>query len=230
MFFDIAYILKSIPSILSAIPVTLLLTFLPIFLGILFGFLIALVRNYNIFLLNYLALLFVSFMRGTPLFVLLFVFYYGLPRLFGFSVLTIPALITGLITLTFYCTAYLSEIIRGALKSVDIHQLEAARSIGMTWFTAYKRIIIPQAIAIALPNIYNFTASTLKNTSLVFAIGIIDIMAAAKVAAEVGYRFIESYTLVAVLYVIFSVLLSVLFRRLEEYSKEHMGGLLDARR
>jgi L-cystine transport system permease protein len=229
MFFDVPYVGEILPSVLKAIPVTLLVTFLPILLGMVFGLLIALARNYRIFAVHHLAALYVSFIRGTPMFVLLFLFYYGLPLLFGFSVQTIPALLTGLITFTFYCAAYLSEIIRGALKSVDMHQMEAARSIGMTFFSAYRRIIIPQAVVIALPNFFNYTAATLKNSSLVFAIGIIDVMASAKIAAEVGYRFIESYTLVAALYVIFSVIFSMVFRSLEEAAKRRMGGLIDAK-
>jgi His/Glu/Gln/Arg/opine family amino acid ABC transporter permease subunit len=229
MFFDIPYVGRILPSILKAIPITLLITFLPLFLGTIFGLLIALSRNYRVFGVCQLAALYVSFIRGTPMFVLLFLFYYGLPLLLGIGVQAIPALFTGLVTFTFYCGAYLSEIIRGALKSVDMHQMEAARSIGMTFFSAYRRIIIPQAVVIALPNFFNYTAATLKNSSLVFAIGIIDVMASAKIAAEVGYRFIESYTTVAVLYVVFSVIFSVVFRGLEEAAKRRMGGLIDAK-
>ncbi|MDR1160291.1 MAG: amino acid ABC transporter permease [Syntrophomonadaceae bacterium] len=225
MLFDLAFVERAIPLILGAIPITLLLTIMPMIVGTILGFLIALTRNNRIPVLDPLASLFVSFIRGTPIFVLLFLFYYALPRVLGVGIKTIPALATGLLTLSFVCTGYLSEIIRGALKSVDMYQMEAARSIGMTSVTAYRRIILPQAIVVAMPNYFNFTANMLKNSSLVFGIGVIDIMAVAKVAAEGGYRYIESYTIVAVLYVLFSLLFSAAFRYVEYVSRRRMGAL-----
>ncbi|MDR1573082.1 MAG: amino acid ABC transporter permease [Clostridiales Family XIII bacterium] len=223
MYFDVEFVLKLIPDILKAIPVTLALTVIPILLGMVFGFLVALIRNYKIPVLHQASVLFVSFIRGIPMFVLLFLFFYGLPRLFNLPLKTIPNFVVGLTTLFFYCTAYLSEIIRGALKSVDQHQMEAARSIGMTAATAYRRIIVPQAIMVALPNFFNYTTSLLKNSSLVFGIGIIDIMATAKIAAEKGYRYIEAYTVAAVLYILLGFLFAWIFRRLEIRARKKLG-------
>ena len=101
--------------------------------------------------------------------------------------------------------------------------MEAAHSIGMTKFRAYIRIIIPQAIMVAMPNYFNFVLNTLKNTSLVFAISVMDIMATAKVAAEKGYRFIEAYVMVGTIYVVLGVVLAAAFKKVERDSKAHMG-------
>jgi His/Glu/Gln/Arg/opine family amino acid ABC transporter permease subunit len=223
MFFDFEFIKGLIPEILTAVPITVLLTALPILLGIVFGFFIALIRNYRVLILNQIAAIFVSFIRGTPMFVLLFIFYYGMPRILGFSLRSIPAIVIALATFTFFCTAYLSEIIRGALKSVDVRQIEAARSIGMTTASAYRRIIIPQAIMVALPNFFNYTAAMLKNSSLVFAVGVIDIMAATKIDAEKSYRYVEGYVTVAVFYIILSLLVAFLFQYLEKRTVARMG-------
>lgn len=227
MFFDYGHMIGILPDLCRAIPITLAVTFLPVLAGAVLGFLIALIRNYRVPVLSQLCAVYISLARGIPLFILLFVFYYGVPKLFGFSIQAVPALVTGLFAMTFHATAYLSEIIRGALKSVDQHQMEAARSIGMTTGCAYRRIILPQAVAVALPNIFNFLLGSLKSSSLVFAIGIIDIMATAKIAAERGYRFIESYTIVAILYVVAGIVFAQLFKRLELRAKARMGGLAD---
>jgi L-cystine transport system permease protein len=101
--------------------------------------------------------------------------------------------------------------------------MEAAHSIGMTRFSAFTRIIIPQAIIVAMPNYFNFVLATLKNSSLVFAISVMDIMATAKVAAEKGYRFIEAYIMVGTIYVVLGVTLSQVFKRTEKRSKLNMG-------
>jgi His/Glu/Gln/Arg/opine family amino acid ABC transporter permease subunit len=223
MFFDFKFWEQLIPDIIKAIPVTVFLTTVPILTGILFGFFIAMIRNYHIVVLEQLAAFFVSFIRGTPMFVLLFVFYYALPRVLGLSIEAVPPLLVATLTFVFYCTAYLSEIIRGALKSVDVRQIEAARSIGMTTATAYRRIILPQALMVAIPNFFNYTAAMLKNSSLVFAVGVIDIMAASKIDAEKGYRFIEGYATVAIFYVVFSLVIAFVFKRFEKSALSKMG-------
>lgn len=128
-----------------------------------------------------------------------------------------------LIVLTLYSSAYITEIIRGALNSVDMKQMEATHSIGMTKKDSYLRIILPQAVIVALPNYFNFALSTLKNTSVVFAISVMDMMATAKLAAEDGYRFIEAYVLVGALYVIIGFITEKIFKNVERNAKRHIG-------
>ena len=131
--------------------------------------------------------------------------------------------VTAVGTLTLYSSAFLCEIVRGALNSVDMRQMEAAHALGMTKRQAYFRIISPQAIIVALPNYFNFFLALLKGTSVVFTISVVDIMAAAKLQAEYGYRYIEAYTLVGFFYIILSIGFSQIFTRIEKNAKLHMG-------
>ena len=232
MTIDTGFIKETFPEVIKAIPITLLITALPVVLGAVFGFFVALLHIKKIPVINQILELIISFFRSVPLIILLFCTYYGLPKLINFlfykgekvvGTTQISALAVALIVYTVFSTAYISELIRGALSSVDLRQMEAAHSIGMTKFSAYTRIVIPQAIMVAMPNYFNFVLATLKNTSLVFAISVMDIMATAKVAAEIGYRFIEAYVMVGIIYIALGVTLSAIFKKVEKNSKMHMG-------
>ena len=232
MSLDLGFIKDTFPEVLKALPVTVLMTALPVTAGAVLGFFVALLHIKKVPVINQIIELLISFFRSVPLIILLFCSYYGVPKLINFVVhggqrvvgtTQISGLAVALIVYTVFSTAYISELIRGALSSVDFKQMEAAHSIGMTRYSAFTRIIIPQAIMVAMPNYFNFVLATLKNTSLVFAISVMDIMATAKVAAEKGYRFIEAYVMVGTIYVILGVTLSVLFKRVETNSKLHMG-------
>jgi His/Glu/Gln/Arg/opine family amino acid ABC transporter permease subunit len=232
MSIDLQFIKETFPEVLKAVPITLLVTALPVVAGALLGFFVALLHIRKIPVINQILELIISFFRSVPLIILLFCAYYGMPKLINFIVYggqrvvgttQISQLTTALVVYTVFSTAYISELIRGALASVDLKQMEAAHSIGMTRFSAFTRIIIPQAIMVALPNYFNFVLATLKNSSLVFAISVMDIMATAKVAAEKGYRFIEAYIMVGTIYVVLGVTLSQVFKRTEKRSKLNMG-------
>ncbi len=236
MTIDTGFIIETFPEVIKAIPITLLITALPVVLGAVFGFFVALLHIKKIPVINQILELIISFFRSVPLIILLFCTYYGLPKLINFlfykgekvvGTTQISALAVALIVYTVFSTAYISELIRGALSSVDLRQMEAAHSIGMTKFSAYTRIVIPQAIMVAMPNYFNFVLATLKNTSLVFAISVMDIMATAKVAAEIGYRFIEAYVMVGIIYIALGVTLSAVFKKVEKNSKMHMGIITD---
>ena len=232
MDFKLSFIWDILPEVAAAIPMTLLLTVFPVAVGAVIGFFIALLRIKKPPVIYQLTGLYISFFRSVPLIILLFCSYYGIPKLINFvfyggnrviGASSIPPLVIALIVLTLYSSAYITELIRGALSSVDMKQMEAAHSIGMTKRDSYLRIIIPQAIIVALPNYFNFVLSTLKNTSVVFTISVMDMMATAKLAAEDGYRFIEAYVLVGVLYIIIGFASERLFKNVERNAKRHLG-------
>ncbi len=232
MSLDVGFIRETFPEVIKAIPVTLLMTAVPVTAGAVLGFFVALLHIRKIPVINQILELLISFFRSVPPIILLFCSYYGIPKLINFVIYggqrivgttQISGLAVALTVYTIFSTAYISELIRGALSSVDLKQMEAAHSIGMTKFSAFTRIIIPQAIMVALPNYFNFVLATLKNTSLVFAISVMDIMATAKVAAEKGYRFIEAYVMVGIIYVVLGVALSTLLKKVERRSKLRMG-------
>lgn len=232
MDFRFDFIRDSLPVVLAAVPTTLLLTLVPVIAGLVLGFLLALIRIRKIAVLSQILSVYLSFFRSVPLLILLFLAYYGGPKLVNFlfydgmrvsSSAKVSSLATALTVLTLYSSAFLCEVIRGALSSVDMRQMEAAHAIGMTKVQSYLRIIIPQTIIVALPNYFNFVLALLKGTAVVFTIAVMDVMNAAKTLAENGYRFIEAYVMVGMLYVLFSLILSALFRKAEQNAKKRLG-------
>lgn len=232
MSFSWEFIRDTAGYVLRAVPMTLLLTFLPVLAGLVLGFFLALVKIRKIPVLSGVVTAYNSFFRSIPLVVLFFLTYYGIPKFINFAfhdgmrVVSINNLnnnIVAIVTLILYSSSFLCEIVRGALSSVDMKQKEAARALGMTGFQAYVRIIIPQALTVALPNYFNFVLALLKGTSVVFTISVVDMMSAAKLQAEYGYRYVEAYVLVGVLYIIFSLIFSQLFLFLERRAKRRMG-------
>lgn len=232
MNFSFEFIVESFGYVVKAIPMTLLLTFVPVTLGLVLGFLISLIKINRIPVFSQLVTVYNSFFRSIPLVVLFFLVYYGMPKIInhavngGMRVVTAKNLnnnVIAIVTLTLYSSAFLCEIVRGALSAVDMRQMEAAHALGMTKFQAYIRIIIPQAIVVALPNYFNFVLALLKGTSVVFTISVVDMMSAAKLQAEVGYRFVEAYVLVGAFYIIFSLFFSQIFLAIERNAKRGMG-------
>lgn len=226
------FIKETTVYVIKAVPLTMLLTFAPVIIGLVIGFLFALAKNKNIPVLSQFITVFNSFFRSIPLLVLLFIAYYGTPKLINYisyggerviSTKGINNNMVALVTLTLYATSFLCEIVRGALGAVDMRQMEAAHALGMTKLQTYIRIIIPQAIIVALPNYFNFVLALLKGTSVVFTISVVDMMSAAKLQAEYGYRYVEAYMLVGALYIIFSVVFSQIFTGFEKAAKRRMG-------
>jgi len=212
---------------------TLLIAVVSMLLGLIFGFAIAFCRIYRIPLLNKLSVLYVSFIRGTPLLVQLYVSFYGIPLLFEFAnknfawnlqSVNISPLIYALTAFTANTAAYQSEIIRAAINSTNLGQMEAAYSVGMTTAQALIRIILPQALIVAIPNLGNTFIGLIKGTSLAFSVKVIEIMAVAKIIAGDGYRFLEMYLDAAIIYWIICLtlekLLAILEKRLRRYESK----------
>ena len=232
MNFSWEFIFDTTGYVEKALPLTLFLTIFPVAAGLVLGFLLALAKIYKVPVLDKLVSIYVSFFRSIPLLVLLFLAFYGTPKLVNFlfhggervmGSIDMSKNATAIVTLTLYAAAFLCEIVRGALNSVDMRQMEAAHALGMTKPQAYFQIIIPQAIIVALPNYFNFFLALLKGSSVVFTISVVDIMAAAKLQAEYGYRYIEAYTLVGFFYIVLSLGFSWLFKKIEKNAKQHMG-------
>lgn len=230
MSFDIEFVLNTFPKILKAVPMTLFISIFSITLGLIIGLIIAICRNNNIPILKTISAIFVSFIRGTPIIVQLYVVFYGFPQLLtylhqslGWKVSSngISPIAIALIAFTLNAAAYLSENIRSALNSVNKGQLEAAYSIGMTSFQSYRRIILPQALVSALPNFSNVFLQITKDTSLAFSVMVVEIMATSSVEAAAGYKYLEAYLDAAIIYFIvcyiFAKLFVILENRLQRY-------------
>jgi His/Glu/Gln/Arg/opine family amino acid ABC transporter permease subunit len=222
--FDAMTVLLVLMAELKAIPRTLGTALLTVTAGIVFGALLVRARAGKCPILSWPAAAFVSYMRGTPLVVQLYIIYYALPRIVVFAgeIFTIAVdpneigpFIVVLITYSMNAAAFQSEIIRGALASVEYGQVDAARSIGMTSWQTFRRIVAPQALAVAIPQFGVAYVGMIKMLSLAYMVSFVDIMAQAKLEAALNFRYIESYLAAAIVYWILCGTLSAFFARLE---------------
>lgn len=233
---DLDYMIQSIPRVAAGIPVSLSIACVAFIFGIVLGFVIALVKIYKVPVALQIAQVYVSFMRGTPLLVQIFLSYYGIPlilryfsSLYGWKIdiSTIHAITFMYVSFSLNVGAYLSETIRAAILSVSKGQVEAAESLGMTTAQSLRRIIIPQAAVVALPNLGNSFIALLKDTSLAFAASVPEIIGQAKIAAARSSKFFEAYIVAAILY----WLICIIFERLiilgERRLRRHERGVVN---
>lgn len=185
-------------------------------LSLILAIFLAVIRTFKIPVLNQISILFISFFRGTPLLVQLFLLYYGLPRIFPILA-SIDAFTASVIGLTLHFAAYKAESIRAAILSVDRSQMEASLSIGMTNVQAMRRIILPQAARIATPSLMNYFIDMIKSTSLAFTLGVTEIMAKTQMEASSSFYFFESYLAVALIYWAIVLIFTQLQTYLESY-------------
>ncbi|AFO93594.1 amino acid ABC transporter permease (plasmid) [Phaeobacter inhibens] len=213
---DIAYMLGLVPVLLSYVPLTLFMAVVAMVLALVLASLLAVERVLRIPVLDQLVVLFISFFRGTPLLVQLFLFYYGLPQVL--SVLTqINGVSAAIMGLTLHFAAYMAESIRAAILGVDRSQWEAAQSIGMTRGQMMRRIVLPQAARIAAPTLVNYFIDMIKGTSLAFTLGVTEMMGATQKEAAGSFLYFEAFLVVAVIYWILVEALSLVQRRLETH-------------
>lgn len=213
--FDLLFMLEVLPRIIKYVYITLSITMLSMLIGICIGTGIALVRVYKIKVLYRLSGIYISFFRGTPLLVQLFLLYYGIPQVIPkFALLN--AYSAAFIGLSLNSGAYMAEIIRGAIHSVDKGQMEACLSVGMTPWQGMKRVVLPQAARVAIPALGNTFIGLLKESSLAFTLGVSEMLAQAKMSAAATYKFFESYLAVAIIYWLITICFSQLQKKLEE--------------
>jgi polar amino acid transport system permease protein len=183
-----------------------------ILLGCLFGLVVGLGRLEPRRCVVYgLCSAYVSAVRGTPLLVQLFIWFFGLPH-FG---LNLPAFFCGVVGMGMYSGAYVSEIVRGAIQSVDRGQMEAARSIGMPYRTAMLHIIVPQAVIRMIPPLGNEFIALIKNSSLVSLLTITDLMHEGQKIISTSYRSLEVYLAIALVYFVLTNLTGLALRAAE---------------
>ncbi|WP_022941286.1 amino acid ABC transporter permease [Psychromonas hadalis] len=196
---DIQYIFELFPYLLKYLSVTMGMAIWGFVLALIFSVTIAIIRVFKITVLAQLCALFISFFRGTPLLVQLFLLYYGLPRFFPIFE-GLDAFTAAVIGLSLHFSAYMAESIRAAIMGVDKSQMEACLSIGMTRSQAMRRIILPQASRVATPSLMNYFIDMIKSTSLAFTLGVTEIMAVSQMEAASSFKFFESFLAVAFIY------------------------------
>lgn len=223
--FDFEYAFSAIPAIAKGVPLSLAIAVVGFIIGAILGLILSLIRIYRIPILFQFATIYISFFRGIPVLVQIFLAYYGIPLViryfnqkYGFDVdiSGISAIYFMYLVYSLYCSAYFSEIFRSAILSIDKGQLEASYSIGMKTYQALILIILPQSLLVALPNILNFFIILIKETSLVFAASVPEIMGVATLEADRSSKFLEVYIIAALFYWIISIFLEKVFGELEK--------------
>ncbi|HWV07840.1 ABC transporter permease [Burkholderiaceae bacterium 26] len=199
-------------DILRGTLVTVEVTAAALVLGCVLGLLIGIGRlNPRRRFIYGICTVYVTFIRGTPLLVQLFLLFFGLPQ---FDIL-LPAFVCGVLGLGVYSGAYVSEIVRGAIQSVDRGQMEAARSIGMSSAQSMRAIILPQAVVRMIPPLGNEFIALIKNSALVSLLTIHDLMHEGQKIISVSYRSLEVYLAIALVYLVLTSAASYLLHRLE---------------
>lgn len=205
-------------SLLSAgLTFTVPLAILSFILGLMLGGVVALLRLYGPKPLKKLCDFYVWIIRGTPLLVQLFLIFYGLPG----AGITLDAFPAALIGFSLNVGAYSSEIVRGAILSVAKGQWNAAYSLGMSGAQAIRWVIVPQSVFVSLPPLANTFISLVKDTSLAAVITVPEMFLAAQRIVSVTYEPLILYVEAALIYLMFSTILSKLQTRLETYYQRH---------
>lgn len=199
------------PVFMQGVGVTLELAFFTALLGSLLGLIVAILRRIRFLPVRIIMNMYVAFIRGTPLLVQVLMIVYGLPQL-G---LRLPRMTLCIIALVINSGAYMAELIRAGLQSVDIGQSEAADSLGMSSSQKMLYVILPQAIKVTLPAVGNEFIAIIKESSVLYAVGVYELTYQANKLASVNYRYLETLIVAALIYFVLTYAMSKLLALLE---------------
>nr|WP_325248936.1 amino acid ABC transporter permease [Amylibacter sp.] len=218
---DLDYMWSLVPVLLGYVPLTLFMALVGMVCALVLASILAVERVFRVPVLDLFVRLFISFFRGTPLLVQLFLFYYGLPQVLGFLT-NIEGVTATIMGLTLHFSAYMAESIRAAISGVDRTQWEAAQAVGMTQGQMMRQIILPQAARVAAPTLVNYFIDMIKGTSLAFTLGVTELMGATQKEAASSFLYFEAFLVVAAIYWIMVEVLAFAQRHLEVYlNKAH---------
>jgi arginine/lysine/histidine/glutamine transport system substrate-binding and permease protein len=219
IFTSISVILQALPSLLQGALVTLQLTILSVVFGLIGGSLIGITRLSRIAPMRWMARAYVDFFRGTPLLVQIFMIYFGLPAVLQEFDLTFSfdRLTAGVIALSLNSAAYIAEVVRAGIQSIETGQAEAAQSLGLSSVQTMSYVIFPQAFRRMIPPLGNEFISLLKDTSLVAVIGFEELFRKGQLIVADNYRAFEIYAGVAMVYLCLTLLSSQVFSSLEAW-------------
>ena len=204
--------------LLSALGRTLLMTLLSLVFAMVIGMIFGLMNVGHNRILNLVGTVYVDAVRGVPLIVLAYFIYFGVPagiQGLGFSGFRLDALQAGTIALSMNCGAYMAEIIRAGIESVDRGQMEAGRSLGLSYGSCMALIVVPQAVRTMIPSIINQFIITLKDTSILSVIGFPELTNVGKTIMGNTFKNLETWAIIGVMYMVVMVTLSTVAKRIE---------------
>ncbi len=210
---DFDLIADNLPLLLKGAAVTLEITALSVGIGLLIGMIVGVARLSNYRLIRSLAAVYVDFIRGTPLLVQIFLVYFALPKLLG---MRIDPFVAAVAACSINSGAYVAEIFRSGIQSIDKGQFEAAQALGLNWFQSMKFVIMPQAFKRIIPPLGNEFIAMLKDSSLVSVIGFEELTRTGQMIISRTYAVFEVWMVVAILYLIMTLCISRLVALLEK--------------
>lgn len=206
------------PLLMMGLKTTVGISLISIALGIVIGLFMCLLGTARNRILRAISAVYIWVVRGTPMIVQAFIVYFGLPQVVSMFIpgFRLSAFTAGVITLSLNAGAYLAEIFRGGINAVSKGQIEAARSLGLGSGKTFRKVVLPQAIKIAIPSMVNQFIITIKDTSILSVIGLADIVNRAKIYVGSTYLFFETYVIVAVYYLVIISILMILSKYVEK--------------
>ena len=212
--------------LLQSLGQTLLLTLLSLIFAFIIGLIFGLMNVSKSKILNCIGTIYVDGIRGVPLIVLAYFIYFGIPaavKAIGFTDFKLTALVAGTISLSMNAGAYMAEIFRAGIQSVDKGQMEAARSLGLSYGKSMRKVILPQAIRTMIPSIINQFIISLKDTSILSVIGFPELTKAGNIIVGNTFKALQVWGIVAVMYMVDIITLSRVAKRIE--SRINVGKL-----
>ena len=210
--FDWQAAFQSIPYLLAGIPYTLLISFGGLAIGFVIGLIFGLLRLSPFAWLRWPAIVYIEVFRGTPVLVQVLFIFYGLPQLLGGP---INAIVAGIAAIAVNSGAYISEIVRGGVQSIDRGQREAGLSLGLSKSQTFRYVIWPQGFRRMIPALGNQGIISIKDTSLFAVIGVGELVRQGQIYIATTFRALEVYLMVAILYLAITLTLSLALRLLE---------------
>ncbi|MCI8732265.1 MAG: amino acid ABC transporter permease [Lachnospiraceae bacterium] len=204
--------------LLGALGKTVLLTLLSLIFAMVVGMIFALMNVGKNRILNCIGTIYVDAVRGVPLIVLAYFIFFGVPqgiKSLGFQDFRLTALQAGTIALAMNCGAYMAEIIRAGIESVDKGQMEASRSLGLSYGKSMRKVVLPQAIRTMIPSIINQFIITLKDTSILSVIGFPELTNIGKTISGNTFKSLQTWAIVGVMYMVVIITLSRIAKRIE---------------
>ncbi len=208
--------------LLKSLGYTMLLTLLALFFAMIIGLIFALFNVSHNKILNVVGTIYIDAIRGVPLIVLAYFIYFGVPqaiKMIGAAGFKLPALQAGTIALSMNCGAYMAEIFRAGIQSIDKGQMEASRSLGLTYGMSMRSVVLPQAFKVMIPSIINQFIITLKDTSILAVIGYPELTNMGKTISGNTFKSLETWAIVGVMYMIVIITLSKVAKAIERKMK-----------
>lgn len=211
----------AMPLLLEGLKLTVIVSLVSIAIGMVIGLLVCLMKMSKNIILRAVAGVYIWIIRGTPMLVQAFIVFFGVPQVIRLFVsdFKFTALTAGIITLSLNAGAYLAEIYRGGILAVPKGQSEAARSLGLSQGKTMMKVVLPQAFKFSIPSLVNQFIITIKDTSILSAIGMAELVNKAKTYVGSTYTFFETYIVVAAMYLIIISVLMVISNYVEKKLK-----------